>query len=210
MSLLTGRGVELLYANTAVGTAVTVANTTTVYNLNNVANLELAHIPADFWLPTPDSIGRGIRVVARGIASSSGSSGMDLLFKVMGGTQGATTTGPILLAATAGGPSAVETLTNNHWEVQGDIIMTAIGAAGVNSTVQGIGMTSSSWSTTSQQTPTATFCYSIMYGGAASPGTVNLDTTVANYINILVTGPSSTTTGQTVTLQQLLIFNLNN
>lgn len=193
MSFYTGTNTELLYASTAVGSAK--ASFTSEAQINDVAGMGVqAHLPADFWFPNRAQPGRGIRIVARGLIGSTASPTFTLT--VRAGASG-NTTSAILLG------SAALTAANNSaqvWEMQGDVILTTIGGAGANSTVQGIG---------TLITPGLANTISPVYGGAASPGTVaTLDTSVTNYININA-ACSASNASNTIQLQQLLVYGLN-
>lgn len=194
MSFLTGTNSELVYASTAVGTA---KNTfTSEVLINDTAGMGVqAHIPADFWLPNATSVGRAIRIVARGILSSTATP--TYTFTIRSGTAASTTAAILLGSAALTTGSGV---SNQPWEIEGDVILTTMGAAGANSTVRGTGMV---------QCPGLATTLAAMWGGAASPGTVaTLDTSIANYINVNVTC-SASSASNTITLQQLLVYGLN-
>lgn len=194
MSFLTGTNCELIYASTATSAAK--ASWTTEVTCNDTATMGVqAHLPPDFWLPTPGQVGRGIRIVARGILSSTGTP--TYTFSIRGGAAGSTSTAILLGTAALTTGSGV---TNQIWEMQGDVVLTTIGAAGTNSTVRGVG-TFISPGTANKIDPA--------YGGGASPGTVaTLDTTITNYINFNI-ACSASSASNTVTIQQLLVFGLN-
>jgi hypothetical protein len=194
-SFLTGTNMELIYASAAAGTA---KNTFTAeVQINDTAGMGVqAHLPADFWLPTKNSIARGIRIVARGILSSTATP--TYTFTVRAGAAGSTTTAILLGSAALTTGSGV---TNQMWELEGDVILEAIGAAGTNSTVRGTGLLACGGLA-------SPFSYPV-WGGAASPGTVaTLDTSIVNYINFNV-ACSASSASNTITLLQLLVFGLN-
>lgn len=196
MSFLTGTSTELIYASTSAGTAK--ASFTTEVLINDTAGMGVqAHLPPDFWLPNKaQSIGRGIRVVARGILSSTLTP--TYTFTLRSGAA-ASTTAAILL-----GSAAITTgsgVTNQVWEFEGDVILESIGAAGANSTVRGTGLIKSPG-------VASPFMYSL-FGGAASPGTVaTLDTSITNYFNFNVTC-SANSASNSIQIQQLLILGFN-
>lgn len=194
-SFLSGTNVELIYASIATGTAK--GTFTSEVQINDTAGMGAqAHLPSDFWLPNPTSVGRGIRIVARGILSSTGTP--TYTFTVRFGAAGNTTSAIVLGSAALTTGSGV---SNQMFELEGDIILTALGAAGTNSTVRGIGMVACGGLASPFQYP--------VWGGAASPGTVaTVDTTIVNYINFNV-ACSASSASNTITLQQLLIFGLN-
>lgn len=196
MSFLTGTNTELIYSSTAVG--ATLSSFTTEVLANTTATMGVqAHLPPDFFAPNNVQLGRGIRIVARGILSSTGTP--TYTFTVRAGAS-ANTTSAILLGSAA--ITTGTTVTNQFWELQGDVVLTAIGAAGTNSTVRGIGsIVSPGFASTTLIQP--------VYGGAASPGTVaTLDTSVTNYLNFNI-ACSASSPSNTITLQQLLVFGLN-
>lgn len=196
MSFLTGTNCELVYASTAAGTAK--ASFTSEVLINDTAGMGVqAHLPPDFWLPQNfGSVGKGIKIVARGILGSTATP--TYTFTVRSGTA-ASTSAAILL-----GSAAITTgsgVTAQMWELEGDVILTAMGATGANSTVRGIGQ----FRCGGVASP---FMYPL-YGSAASPGTVaTLDTSITNYINFNVTC-SASNAANSVTLQQLLVYGLN-
>lgn len=194
MSFVTGTATELLYASTAVSAAK--ASWTTEVQCNDTATMGVqARIPSDFWLPNSNSVGRGLRIVARGILSSTGTP--TYTFTIRSGTAGATSTAILLGTAALTTGSGV---TNQIWEMQGDIVLTTMGAAGNNSTVRGVGTFIS---------PGLAVTINPAWGGGASPGTVaTVDTSITNYINFNI-ACSASSASNTVTIQQLLVFGLN-
>lgn len=195
MSFLTGTSAELIYASTAPGTA---KNTfTSEVQINDTAGMGVqAHLPADFWLPNQNQKGRAIRIVARGILSSTATP--TYTFTIRFGAAGSTTTAIVLGSAALTTGSGV---SNQMWELEGDVVMESIGAAGTNSTVRGIGLIACGGLA-------SPFTYPV-WGGAASPGTVaTVDTTITNYINFNV-ACSASSASNTITLQQLLVLGLN-
>lgn len=195
MSFLTGTNTELIYASTAAGTA---KNTfTSEVQINDTAGMGAqAHLPADFWLPNNTQPGRGIRIVARGILSSTATP--TYTFTIRFGAAANTSSAIVLGSAALTTGSGV---SNQMFELEGDVILTTLGAAGTNSTVRGTGMIQCGGLA-------SPFTYPV-WGGAASPGTVaTVDTSITNYINFNVTC-SASSASNTITLQQLLIFGLN-
>lgn len=196
MSFQTGTVTEVLYASIASG--ATLSSFTTEAQLNTTATMGTqVHLPPDFWLPNQSQVGRGIRVVARGVLSTAGTA-PTYTFNVRGGTSGNTSSAPIL-AGTAANTFAAS-LSSVPWEFEVDIILSAIAAAGANSTVKAMGMlsvgglTGSGWA---------------IWGGAASPGTVaTLDTSITNYLNFNVACGTSNASNS-VTLHTLLVQGLN-
>ena len=195
MSFLTGTNTELLYASTAASAAK--ASWTTEVQCNDVATMGVqAHLPPDFWLPTPGQVGRGIRIKAAGILSTTATP--TFTFTIRTGAAGSTSTAIILGSAAITTGSGV---TNQYWELEGDVVLTAIGGAGTNSTVRGTGSIRSGGFA-------APYIYA-MWGGAATPGTVaTVDTTITNYINFNI-ACSASSASNTVTIHQLLVYGLN-
>lgn len=196
MSFQTASVTELLYASTASG--ATLSSFTTEAQLNTTATMGVQpHLPPDFWLPNQTSVGRGIRVVARGVLGTL-SSAPTYTFSLRGGTTANVSSAP-LLAATAANTFA-NSLTAVPWEFQTDLILANIAAAGANSTIKAMGILSVGGLAASQWA---------IWGGGSSPGTVaTLDTSVTNYLNVNVACGSSNASN-TVTLHQLLVFGLN-
>jgi len=101
-------------------------------------------------------------------------------------------------------PAALATgsgVTNQLSEFEGDIVMRTIGAAGANSTVQGLGVVGCGGLA-------SPFSYPI-WGSAASPGTVaTVDTSITNYFNFNV-ACSASSASNSITLLQLLIIGRN-
>jgi hypothetical protein len=141
--------------------------------------------------------GRGIRIVARGILSTTGSP--TFTFTIRAGAAANVASAPILLGTAA--LTAGATVTNQYWELQGDVFLTAGGTTAGTSTVQGIGYVMGGALASPFIQPA--------FGGAASPGTTaTLNTTITNYINVnAACGTSSAS--NSITLQQLLVFGLN-
>ena len=195
MSFLTGTNVETIYTSAGAGTAK--ASFTSEVLINDTAGMgPQAHLPPDFWLPTKNSIGRGIRIVARGILSSTATP--TYTFTIRFGAAASTTTAIVLGSAALTTGSGV---TNQMWELEGDVILESIGAAGTNSTVRGMGLLACGGLA-------SPFTYPVG-AGAASPWTVaTVDTSITNYINFNVTC-SASSASNTITLQQLLVFGLN-
>jgi hypothetical protein len=190
MPNVTGTVTELLYASTSPGTA---KNTfTTEALINDTAGMGVqAHLPVDF-LSVP---GRsGIRILARGILSSTATPTYTPTIRL--GASG--TSGPIVL-----GGAALTTgsgVSNQFFEIEGDVILKTLGAAGANSTVVGTGRIIS---------PGLATTIAVLYGGAATPGTVaTVDTSIVNYINVDV-ACSASSASNTITLQQLLVWGLS-
>jgi hypothetical protein len=195
MSFLTGTSQELIYTSINPGTA---KNTfTTEVQINDTVGMGVqAHLPPDFWLPNLTSQGRGIHIVARGILSSTGTP--TYTFTIRLGAAGSITSAIVLGSAALTTGSGV---TNQMFELEGDIILGIIAGAGANSTVRGMGLINCGGLA-------SPFTYPV-WGGAASPGTVaTVDTSITNYINFNV-ACSASSVSNAITLQQLMVWGLN-
>jgi hypothetical protein len=188
MSFLTGGCTELLYASTVAGAAVAASSET---QINDTATMGVqARLEPDFWLPNNTQISKAIHVTARGVVTTS-TSAPQLNFKIRAGTAGIT--GPILLQTTAATNGITASSTNAPWLLEGDIIVSTMGAAGGNTTVQGSGHV---------------IC---IFGNTALPwimtGTATtLDTSITNFLSLTAL---FSLTANSITLQQLLVYGLN-
>jgi hypothetical protein len=185
-------GVELLYANTASGAA---NNTFTAERvINDTTSMgERFSLPPYYF--TPPMVGRGLRIVARGIISTTGTPTFTLSCRL--GTTGSTSACLALGSAAVTAGSAV---SNQLWEFEGDIILRSFGASGAASTIQGLGhLSGPAFSTTEAN----------LFAGAATPGTVaTFDPGITNFVNFnAACGTSSASNA--ITLLQLLVFGLN-
>lgn len=195
MSFLTGTNTELIYVNSASGTA---KNTfTSEFQINDTAGMGAqAALPAYFWQPKATSVGVTIRIVARGILSTTSAPTWQYVVRL--GAAG--TTAPIILESNAitGGT----TVTNQMWELEGDVTMRTLGAAGGNSTVQGLGLVTG-------PNAFASPFGSQLFANNASPGTVaTVDISIVNYISFnVICGTSSSS--NSIQLLQLEVWGLN-
>jgi hypothetical protein len=200
MSFITGTNTELIYASTGVGIAKNTFTAETA--LNDEATMgPQVYLPAGFWLPTRTAIGRGIHIVARGIVSSTATP--TYTFTVRLGASEAATTGPIILGSaaltTASGISAVP------WKLEGDVILEGVGTTTGTATVRGIGYIN----TIGYGAAAPTLTGYVVWGGAASPGTVaTVPIKAQNFITVNV-ACSASSASNTITLQQLLVYGLN-
>lgn len=194
MSFLTGTNVETIYASTAMGTAKTTF--TTEVTINDTAGMGVqASIPPSFWMPSPTQVGRGIRIVARGILSSTATP--TYTFTIRSGTA-ASTAAAILLGSAA--VATATTVTNQPWYLEGDCILTAQGV-GALSSIRGVGMLICPGLTVPN----------VGLGANASlttPLATTLDTTITNFINFNV-ACSASSASNSIQIQQLLVFGLN-
>ena len=200
MSFITGTNCELIYASTAVGIAKNTFTTETA--LNDEATMgPQVYLPAGFWQPTKTNVGRGIKVVARGIVSSTATP--TYTFTVRLATSEAATTGPIVLGTAA--LTTASGIANVPWTLEGDVILEAPGTTSGTSTVRGIGELRTIGYGAAAPTMTA---YAV-YGGAASPGTVaTVPIKSQNFITVNC-ACSASSASNTITLQQLLVYGLN-
>lgn len=195
MSFITGTNVELLYANTTAGTA---KNTfTSEVSINDTAGMGVAcHLPPDYFLPNPTAVGKGIRIVARGILSSTATP--TYTFTIRSGTAGNTTAAILLGSAALTTGSGV---TNQPWELQGDIYLVSQGAAGANSSVRGTGMLISPGLATTIAGVGAN-------ASLTTPVATTFDCSITNFINVNV-ACSASSASNTITLQSLQVYGLN-
>jgi hypothetical protein len=191
MSNLTGVPMELLYASQLAGTAK--ASFTTEVAINDTAGMGgMPILPANFF--ANNRAGRALRVVARGIISSTASP--TFTFSTRLGATGSPSTAPIVLGTAA---LTGANTTNSIWEYEGDIVVQAPAAAGNNTVCRGIGLLTSAGFTVAN---------SPIWGGAASPGTVSFDSTIANTLSFDV-ACSVSAAGNTIQLLQLLVYGQN-
>jgi hypothetical protein len=195
-SFLTGTSTEVIYSNEAVGTA---RNTFSVEGIqNDVAGMGPQPVlPPYFFLPGPQSKGRAVRIVARGIYSTTSAPTFTLTARL--GAAASTS------ASIIGGTGAVvhgSTQTNLAFEAQFDCQLTIPGGTGANSTVRGIGFYSYGLTTITGGTAQ-------IFGGAASPGTVaTVDISITNYLNINANCGTSSASN-IYQLLQLIVMGLN-
>ena len=202
MSFLTGTNQELIYANTSVGASL---NTfTTEAQLNTTATMGVqAHIPPDFWLPNQTSVGRGIRIVARGTLASTATPTYTVT--VRGGAAANVTTAPVI--AGTGTMATISGATTSIWQFEADIFMKTIAAAGANSTLFATGQFNSDGIAATANCAVAggltTACTLV------APGTITtFDTSITNYINFNV-ACSASSASNIFALQALLVYGLN-
>lgn len=195
MSFITNTVVETLYASTAAG--ATLATFTTEAQMNTTATMGVqAKLLPDFFGASPGEVGRGIRIEATGVLGCTGTPTMTLTIR--GGAAANITTAP-LLAGTAA-MTLASGLTAVPWKLSIDLILSAIGAAGANSTLRGQGTV---------MIGGATAAIWPIWGGGASPGTIaTVDTSIVNFLNVNA-ACSASNAANTITLNQLMVFGLN-
>lgn len=199
MSNLYGVPMELLYASTAVGTAV--ADTATETALNDSTGMGAAPVlPANYF--ANGRVGRALRIVARGIVSTPSSSVPTLTLRLRSGaaTIQATPSGGVNIlgsAAIAEGAS----LASAFFEFEGDIVLTALGTTSGSSTVRGLGLMTGA----ALPTPFS----AALYAGSATPGSVaTFDTTTAQTL-VLSAQWATAVASTSITLQQFLVYGQN-
>lgn len=197
-SFVTGTSEEVIYANTAAGTA---KNTfTTEIAINDSAGMgAIAHIPVDFW--TPSNVpGKAIKITAAGIVSSTATP--TFTFTTRLGTSGNIT------ACIVAGTSALTTASgaaNSPWRCEAIIVMVTVGAAGANSTVRGLGAHSAG---SGGFTSNGGFNFYNASASATAPTVATVDTSIVNYVNFNV-ACSASSASNGVTLLQLVVEGLN-
>jgi hypothetical protein len=197
MSFYTGTVKELLYSNVLVG--VNKNTFTSEVTINDTATMGVqAMVPAKYWQPNnAQSVGKGVGVIARGILSSTGTPTFTPTIR-LGASQA--TTGPIVLGSSVG-LTTISGAANQMFEIVGEVFMTAIGPAGANSSVRGIGRILCGGLA-------SPFFYPL-YAGAASPGLIaNLDWSIDNFVNVNF-ACSVSNAANAVQLQQLEVYGLN-
>jgi hypothetical protein len=171
LSNQTGTVQELLYLSSGIGTA---KNTfTTEVTVNDTTGMGVqAKIPANFWLANNNQTGVAVMIHAVGSIASTVTPTFTPTIRL--GTAGSIT-GPIVLGA----PAALTTVssTASFWELWGFVQMITRGTdGGANSTVRGVGRIHS---------PGFFVPLTMLWGGAASPGTVaTVEPSIDNYINL--------------------------
>jgi len=202
MSFLTYTNTELIYANTSVGASL---NTfTTEAQLNTTATMGTqAHLPPDFFLPNQNSVGRGIKIHARGTLASTATPTYTVTIR--GGAAGNITTAPIL--AGTGAVATISGATTSQWELEVEIFLKTIAAAGANSTLFAVGRFDSNGLSGTANTSVAGGLTTA--GTLVAPGTVTtFDTSITNYINFNV-ACSASSASNIFALQSLMVYGLN-
>lgn len=196
-SFTSGTQTEIIYSNSAAGTAKNTFTTEAV--INDTAGMGPQPILQPyFWQPSPNlNVGRAIRLVARGIISTTGTPTFQW-FSRLGSA--ASTAGPNI-----GSTAALTTgsaISNQLWEYELDAQLTIAGATGGNSTVRGLGMLTCPGGLASP-------FGGAIFGGGASPGTVaTVDISTTNYVNFDAACGTSNASNS-IQVLQLIIFGLN-
>lgn len=196
-SFVTGTNTELLYQNLVAGAAKASFTTEATPILNDEATMgSQAKIPAGFFIP--GRTGQAIKIVARGIASSTGTPTYQFLVRL-----GATGTGGTLVWEMPAATTATG-ISNKGWQFECDLVLRTNAAVGANSTIQGIGPflgDGAGWAATSM--------ILMGFGNNTQPGTIaTFNAAVDNFININVVC-SASSASNSVQLLQLLVYGLN-
>jgi len=197
-SFLTGTSSEVIYSNSAAGTA---KNTfTTEFTINDTAGMgPTAVLPPYFFLPSR-GVSQTLRVVARGIYSTTSNPTWQTFVRFNATSIAVPPTGANVgsTAATALGT----TQTNLLWEHEQDVQMVTMGAAGANSTLRGLGVFTAALTT-------STNLALGIFGGGASPGTVaTFDISTVSLITFSAACGTSSSSNS-IQLLQLIIMGLN-
>lgn len=190
-SFLTGTNVELLYASIAAATAL--GTFTTEDNLQKT--LPPVIIPAGFFY-SPGSIGKSLRVVARGRLTTTGTPTFLWTSRLLTST----TWSGGGLAIGASGTLTGNAVTNAFWVLQQDITLRALGIAGA-STIVSMGLVECPSGVAS---PFATTI-------PATAGTVTLATldNAVTYYYFLSATCSASSGSNTIQLEMLKVFGEN-
>lgn len=195
MSFLTGTNCELIYANTTAGTAK--ASFTSEVQINDTSGMGVqAHIPPDFFLPNQGQAGRGLGIIARGVLSSTGTP--TYTFTIRSGTAGNTSAAILLGSAALTTGSGV---SNQPFELRGEVFLVSQGAAGANSSVRGTGMIICPGLATTIAGVGAN-------ASLTTPVATTFDCSITNFINFNVTC-SASSASNTITLSSLQLYGLN-
>lgn len=200
MSFVTGTNCELLYSNTAIGAVK--SNFTSEAQINDAASMGTQPVISGFFFqPNASSAGKTIKIVARGIVSSTGTPNFGINARL--NTAINTITGPIALGSSPiAGPPTVSGASNLAWVFDGDFFLVAPKEpTGANSSILGVGNLGGAAFTANG---------SLFANAATNPTTAlaSIDIGQAYYITISATC-SAASASNTITLQQLLVYGLN-
>jgi hypothetical protein len=195
MSALTGAWTELLYKNAAVGAQAAV--NTTEAQLNTTATMGAQPvIPGGFFTSRPQAVGQAIRIVARGLlTTTTGPPTLGILVRanpLVNSIAGSVWLGTSSTAA------VTVSQTNAYWELEGTVTVSIMGS-GANSTIRGVGKLHSGAMTTPFVTPA--------WGAQASPGTLaTVDLTATYYLSLSYVSSSAS---NSCSLNELEVYGLN-
>jgi hypothetical protein len=153
-------------------------------------------IPAGFFTSRPQAIGQAIRIVARGLlTTTTGPPTLGIL--VRANTAVNSIAGNVWLG-TSSTTALTVSQTNVYWELEG-IVTVSIMGSGANSTIRGVGRLLSGAMTTPFIAPA--------WGSQASPGTVtSVDLTVPYYLSVSYVSSSAS---NACSLHELEVYGLN-
>src|SRR6266702_82247 len=198
-SFLTGTSAELIYSNGTAGAAINFGSTGEVV-LNTVAGMgPQPIIPPYFFLPGGNNIGRALRVVARGVYSTTSAPTFTFTNRL-----GAAASVSASIIGITGAIVAGTTQTSIGWEQEFDVQLTILGGTGANSTVRGFGECTMGLTN-------ITLTGGFITGGAAASATgtvATVDISITNYLN--VNGNCGYASASNILqVLQLLVFGLN-
>ena len=192
MAVLAGSTTELIYSNTAPGTAL--ASFTSEALANDVAGMGVQAQLSPYYL---DRFRWGLDelyILAYGLLSSTGTP--TYTFTIRLGASG--TTAPIVLGSAA--LTTASGVTNKLWRIQGIVSLQTRGADGANSTVRGTGIIDS---------PAGLAASGALLGGAAAPGTITtVDPSIVNFVNLNI-ACSASSASNTIQVLALSVFGLH-
>lgn len=196
-SFVTGTSVELLYANTASGAAKNTFSTEATPILNDEASMgQQAKFGAGYFLA--GRVGQTVRIIARGICSTTGTPTYQFLIRL-----GATGTGGTLVWE-APAATTLSAISNKGWEIAADLILRTNATVGANSTIQGIGLFTGDASGFN-----ANSLGLMGWANNSQPGTIaTFNAAVDNFVNVNVVC-SASSSSNSVQLLQLLVYGLN-
>jgi len=194
MSGLTGTWTECLYKNSAIG--VVFAGTTEASLTTNATIGPQPILPAGFFTARPQGVGQAIRILARGIASTT-TGPPTLGIMVRGSTTPNVITGPVWLGTSSTAATTIS-ITNAYWELDGIVTVSTLGSA-TNSTIRGFGRMIGG--------VLASPFMVVAGGGQASPWTVaSVDLTIPQYLSVSAVSSSAS---NSITLEELEVYGIN-
>ena len=199
MSFVTATVTELLYASTAAGLSQSSFTTEQQFNTSGTMGA-VPQIPTNFWLPTASSVGKGIKILARGTVGTT-SSAPTFTVSIRGGAINNVTTTPQLAVTPAITPAV--SLTAAPWRMEVDIFLTAIGTGGgLNSTIRVYG----EFILAGASSGGAASIFPVYATGTAATTSIQTDTT--NYLSFNAACGTSNA-ANTFALNQLQVYGLN-
>lgn len=202
MSFLTGTNTELIYASTSLGASLNTFTTEALLNTTATMGVQ-PHLPPDFWLPNQASVGRGIKIVARGTLASTATP--TFTFTIRGGAAANASAAPIL--AGTGTMTTLSGATTCAWTLEVDCILKTIASTGTNSTIYSYGeFNCAGLATTANNEVIGGLTTA---GTLVAPGTITtLDTSITNYINVTA-ACSASSASNIIALKSLQVYGLN-